>query len=137
MRASEVRAAIITAIEGEALDTKAGPGDRIRVLRQAREPDQVTERVAMVRLLALGRDDANTCDAHWCVYQVSIYYAPSPDIDDRVAADAERLHDPLWSLQTIEADVMESQPGDVTIEEDVGRIASRRDVRVIYRRDQL
>lgn len=137
MRASEVRAAIITAIEAEALDTKAGPGDRIRVLRQAREPDQVTERVAMVRLLGLGRDDANTCDAHWCVYQVSIYYAPSPDIDDRVAADAERLHDPLWSLQTIDADVMVSEPGDVTIEEDAGRIASRRDVRVIYRRDQL
>jgi hypothetical protein len=137
MRASAVRAAIITAIEGEALDSKVGPGDKIKVLRQAREPESVTERIAMVRLLSLGRDDANTCDAHHATYQVSIFYAPSPDIDDRVASDAERLHDPLWSLHDINADVMVSEPGDVSIEEDVGRIVSRRDVRVIYRRNAL
>lgn len=137
MRLSEVRDAIITRITTTALDTKAGGGDKLTILRAAREPEQVTERCAMVRLLSTGRDDTNVCDAHFAVYQVVVFYKPSPDIDDRIAADSERLHDPLWTLPQIAADVLDSAPGDVFVEEAEGRIAARRDVRVIYRRDQL
>lgn len=137
MRLSAVRAAIIAAIKAPTLDSKSGAGDKLKVLTTAREPEQVTERCAMVRLLSMGRDDTNVCDAHYGAYQVVVFYAPSPDIDDRIAADMERLHDPLWSLHTIAADVLDSVPGEVFIEESEGRIAARRDVRVIYRRDQL
>lgn len=137
MRLSAVRAAIITRLESTPLDTKAGPGDAVKVLRSAREPQNVTERCAMVRLIQTGRDTTNTCDAHRARYQVAIYYQPSPDIDDRIAADAERHHDPLWTLHELESDVLEVQVGDAYVEESEGRIAARRDVDVIYRRDQL
>lgn len=137
MRLSAVRAAIITRHETTSLDTKAGPGDKLKVLRTAREPQTVTERCAMVRLISTGRDSTNTCDAHVGVYQCAIFYAPSPDIDDRISADAERMHDPLWTLHEVEADIIEVQVGDVFVEESEGRIAARRDVRVIYRLDQL
>ncbi len=134
MRASEVREAIITAVAGSTSDSKAGAGDQLRVLRTAREPETVQDRVFMVRLMSLSKDNTNTCDAHGAVYQIAVYYAPHPDVDDRIAADSERMHDPLWALSTIAADVMECQPGDVFVEEAEGRVVARRDVAVIYRR---
>jgi len=137
MRLRAVRAAIIQALESTTLDTKSGGGDKLVVLKTAREPERVTERTAMVRLLSCGRDDTNTCDAHFAVYQVSEFFSPSDDIDDRIADDQERQHDPLWTLQTIAPDILSSEPGDVFVQEDQGRIVARRDIRVIYRRDQL
>lgn len=137
MRASAVRTAIIDAIEAEPLDHKARAGDVIRVLRSAREPESVTERTAMVRLLS-GPDktEHNTCDAFEVVYQVSLFYAPSADIDDRIAADGERLYQPLFNLHTdASGDIMNAQPGPQTISEDAGLVVSRRDVAVLFRLD--
>lgn len=137
MRLSAVRAAIITRLKETVLDGKAGAGDRMKVLLQAQEPDTVADRTSMVRLISTGRDSTNTCDAHRARYQVVSFYAPNPDIDDRIAADAERLHDPLWRLSELEPDIQEVSLGDVFVEEAEGRIAARRDVDVIYRRDRL
>lgn len=137
MRASAVRTAIINALEGQTLDTKARAGDELRVLRTAREPESVTERCAMVRLIqGPDKDDANTCDAFEVVYQVSVFYAPSDDIDDRIAADAEQLYVPIWNLHTdASGDVLEAAPGPLAVEENAGLVVARRDVRVLYRLD--
>lgn len=137
MRASAVRDAIIDAIEAATLDTKARGSDVIRVLRHAREPESVAERVAMVRLIGLPtKDDANTCDAFTVTYQVSVFYAPSDDIDDRIASDAERLFAPVWNLHThVSGDIIEVSPGDGVVEENAGLVVARRDVRVLYRLD--
>lgn len=136
MRASAVRSEIIDAIEAETLDTKARAGDVVRVLRTAREPESVTERCAMVRLIqGPDRSDTNTCDAWAVTYQVSVFYAPSDDIDDRIAQDAERLAIPLESLHTAHSDVMTSDVGPLAVEENGGLVVARRDVRVLYRLD--
>lgn len=137
MLLSAVRAAIITRIESTSLPRKSGPGDKGKVLRSAREPDIVQDRTFMVRLLSMGRDETNTCDAHFGTYQVTEFFAPSPDVEDRIADDSEVLHDPLETLHRLEPDVLAVTVGDVFVEEDQGRIAARRDVRVIYRRDQM
>lgn len=136
MRASAVRAAIINALEGATLDTKARAGDVLRVLRTAREPESVTERVAMVRLIqGPDKDESNTCDAFAVTYQVSVFYAPSDDIDDRIAADAEQLYAPIWNLHTTASDVLDTMPGPLAVEENAGLVVARRDVRVLFRLD--
>lgn len=134
MRCSSVRAAIGTAVSTATADRKPGAGAGLRMLKDAVEPDSAQEGVFMVRLMSWGRDDTNTCDAFWVVYQLVRFYTPSDDVDDRIASDSERIHDPLWSLSTIAADVLECQPGDVFVEEALGRITARQDVRTIYRR---
>ena len=136
MRASAVRDAIIDVIEAAALDTKARAGDVIRVLRTAREPEAVTERCAMVRLIS-GPDKSahNTCDAFEVTYQVSIFYQPSDDIEDRIASDVERLYADLYSLHTANSDILDCRPGTLAVSEDVGMVAARRDVWVLYRLD--
>lgn len=137
MRASAVRDAIIDAIEAATLDTKARSGDVIRVLRTAREPESVAERVAMVRLIqGPDKDEANTCDAFSVTYQVSIFYAPSDDIDDRIAADSERLYLPLWRLHTdASGDILDATLGPLAVEENAGLVVARRDVQILFRLD--
>ena len=137
MRLSAVRAAIIARLESTALDTKAGPGDKPKVNRAARAGQAMPGRRPQVQLISCGRDSTNTCDAHRARYQIVIPYEPSPDIDDRIAADAERHPDPLWTLHEAEADILDVQVGDVFVESNDVSIAARRDVDVIYRRDQL
>lgn len=137
MRASAVRDAIIDAIEAATLDTKARGSDVIRVLRHAREPESVAERVAMVRLIqGPDKDEANTCDAFSVTYQVSIFYAPSDDIDDRIAADSERLYLPLWRLHTnASGDIIDATLGPLAVEENAGLVVARRDVQILFRLD--
>ena len=137
MRASAVRDAIIDAIEAATLDTKARGSDVIRVLRHAREPESVAERVAMVRLIqGPDKDEANTCDAFSVTYQVSIFYAPSDDIDDRIAADSERLYLPLWRLHTnASGDILDATLGPLAVEENAGLVVARRDVQILFRLD--
>lgn len=137
MRASAVRDAIIDTIEAATLDTKARGSDVIRVLRHAREPESVAERVAMVRLIqGPDKDEANTCDAFSVTYQVSIFYAPSDDIDDRIAADSERLYLPLWRLHTdASGDILDATLGPLAVEENAGLVVARRDVQILFRLD--
>lgn len=134
MRCKLARAAIGTAVETATADRKPGAGTGLRMLDDAIEPSEAQEGVFLVRLMSWGRDTANSCDAFWVVYQLVRYYAPSPNVDDRIADDSERIHDPLWRLADLQADIIESQPGDVFIEESPGRFAARQDVRIIYRR---
>lgn len=137
MRAASVRAAIISAIEGCELDTKASRRDVFAVLSAAREPEQVRERVAMVRLLS-GPDktDSNTCDAFVVTYQIVRYYAPSDDIEDRMAADTERLYLALSAARLIaaEPDIMDVTLGPTSVDEGA-LIAARQDVTVLFRLD--
>ena len=138
MRASAVRAAIIAALEEAVLDTKAGRGDVFNVLRTAREPDAVSERVAQVRLLSgPDKSDHNTCDLFVVTYQVSRYYSPSGDIEDRIAADNERLYLPLAASALIarEPDIMDASASGTTVDENAGLIAARQDVTILFRLD--
>lgn len=135
MLASAVREAIISALKALTLAGRAGPGDKLTVLRVATEPDSVTERCAMVRLLGCGRDEATTC-ARFVVYQVVIFYPPSPDVDNRIADDSLVVDDAMWGLQQAEPDISSVEVTDTAVSEDAGRIATRRDLRVIYLHDE-
>lgn len=131
MLASEVRDAAIAQILAVTLDSKVGPGDRFNIYRGAKEPEQAPERTAMVKLLSTGRDPTNTC-ARFVLHQVVVFYAPSPDIDDRIADDNLRLDDALWTLHTADADITAVEVSDSTVSDGDTLMATRRDVRVVY-----
>ncbi len=132
-RASDVRQAVIDAIEGATVDTKASSTDVFRVLRQTREPTSVQERVFMVRLIqGPDKTEENTCDAFVVTYQVVGFYSTSKDVEDRIASDNERLYHPLWNL-TSTTGIENSTVGPTYIEEGDNMIAARRDVAILYR----
>ena len=134
MQPSDVREAIITELTAVVLSGMAGAGDKLVVLRVALEPESVTERAAMVKLLGCGRDDTSTC-ARFALYQVVTFHPPSPDIDNRISDDGLIIDDALWTLAEAAADITSVELTDMAVSEDVGRITTRRDVRVIYRHE--
>lgn len=133
MQPSQIRTSMATTIKAVVL-TKHGPGDRFVVLAAAREPEQVIGRAVMIKLIGGGQDEANTC-ARFVTYQVVVFYEPSDDIDNRIADDSRLLDDGLWTLQTAHADITEVAVSDFAVSEDAGRIATRRDVRVVYQHE--
>ena len=138
MRASAVRAAIIAAVLAATSDSKAGAADKLRCYKGAVEPDATQDRVFTVRLIAGPmKDDSNTCDAFVATYQVSVFHAAAGDIDDRIAAENERIERALRSSALIadEADIMDAQLGNPSVEESASQLVSRRDVTVLYRLD--
>lgn len=132
MDASACREAVIDKLEAVVLTGPAAPGDKLVVLRVALEPESVTERCGMVKLLACGRDETSTC-ARFVVYQVVTFHPPSPDIDNRIADDSLVVDDALWTLAT--GDITSVEVGDTAVSEDAGKISTRRDVRVVYQHD--
>lgn len=134
MQPSEVREAIITTLRGVTLTGRSAPANRLIVLRSALEPESVTEWCAMVRLLACGRDDTSTC-ARFAAYQVVTYHPPAPDIDNHIADGSLEIDDALWGLHTADPDITSVEVSDMAVSEDIGRITTRRDVRVIYQHD--
>lgn len=129
MEASDCREAVIDKLEAIELSGPVSPGDKLVVLRVALEPESVTERCAMVKMLGSGRDDTNTC-ARFVTYQVVTFHPPSPDIDNRIADDSLLVDDALWTLPVGEISSVEI--GDTSVSEDAGKISTRRDVRVVY-----
>lgn len=135
MRASEVRAAIVTAIEAITPDGQAGGRDALKhVDMQGREvhgaPDRLF-RVAMARIPR--RADLATMDAFISEHTIEVFYTAAPGVDDRVAGDCERIVDALLTLHSTASDIMrvDIEPGSVA--EDDSLVVARIDVATLYR----
>ena len=136
MRASEVRAAIADAVTTATSEGRARPGDAFVWLRQPQEPESVTSRCFMVKLLGgPTKSELNTCDLFDVVYQVVLFYPAAKDIVDRVAGDLEHQYRPLWNMHQDHDDMESSEPGQPVIDEAAGLIVARIDVAVSYRLD--
>ena len=136
MRASEVRAALIAAVQGATVDTRARGSDVMTVHRHPTPPESVSSRTCMVSLISgPTKSELDTCDLFDVTYQVSAYYPAGPDTEDRAASDAERLYKPLWRLHEGYAGMVSSEPGAPAVEESLGMLTVRIDVAVTYRLD--
>ena len=135
MRASAVRAAIVTAIEAITPDTQAGGRDALthvdtggRALQGA--PDRVF-RVTMSRIPR--RADLATLDAYVAEHTIEVFYTAAPGVDDRLSQDCEKIVDALIALHLVDGDIMRTdiEPGSVT--EDESMMVARIDVSTLYR----
>lgn len=134
MQPAEVREAIIATLKAVTLTSRSAPVNKLVVLRAALEPESVTEWCAMVKLLACGRDETSTC-ARFVTYQVVTFHPPSPDVDNHIADGGLVVDDALWELHTANPDITSVEVTDMAVSEEVGRITTRRDCRVIYQHE--
>lgn len=135
-RAKTIRANIISAIEAATLDTRVGVFDRFKHLALARRPESARERSFRCNLSSSpARDTLQTQDAYVVEYQVEIYYALAPDIEERVADDFERFWWALETLQSRNASINICEPNAFGIEETPSMYVARLTVVVRYRLD--
>jgi len=136
MRSTEVRAAIIAALQATLVGSRSRGSDVLAIHRHPSPPESVPSRTAMVSLLsAPTKSEHDTCDLFDVTYQVTVYYPAGPDTEDRIAADAEQLYKPLWRLHEELAGMVSSEPGSPSVEESLGMLTLRLDVAVQYRLD--
>ena len=120
MRASDVRAAVISRIEGATVDAKASSGDVFRhVDIGAREVRGGKDRLFHVALSTIPARSRTlfTTDLYTAEWMVSIFYADTPgDMYDRIAKDAERVMRQLDGLSGAHTDIAKTDllPGNVT-----------------------
>jgi hypothetical protein len=134
MRASEIRALIISTIEACTLDYKAAGADKFNVYRRALEPESVQSRTAMVKLLSPPtKDESNTCDLFTVTFQIIRFYPAGDTTEDRAADDTERLYAPLWRLHEQDADLESSELGAPSIEDVESMLIVRQDITCLYR----
>ncbi len=140
MRASEVRRAIIAAVEAIQPDHRATPADVFRHvdLGQITAGVSLPDRSFYVALESPPRDMADMTDNLFQVgYSVQVFYAASPTIDDRIGADVEKL---IWALPQIPAghnEVASASVLSTSVGEDEGGIDVVVLVEVTYRLDDL
>ena len=120
MRASDVRTAIISRIEGASVDAKASSGDVFRHVdvgaREVRGGKDRLFHVALSTIPARSRMLITT-DLYTAEWMVSIFYADMPgNMYDRIAEDAERIMRQLDGLSGAYTDIAKTDllPGNVT-----------------------
>ena len=142
MRTSEVKTALVNAIEAITPDAKASARDVFRHVdhagrygltasNQGRLPDRVFH-VALASVPE--RADLLTTDAFSATYDLAIYYtAGQAQIEDRIGADAERIQWALATVHTTAADLfnVDVSPGPVDEFEQI--IEARLTARCTYR----
>lgn len=134
MRCSAVRTAIETAIEAITPDVPAHLPFRLLDAR-GREVGQVTERVFTVELGAVPRRDVAmmSTDAWVANYDLVVYYAPGNDVEDRMAADFERIETELLSLHEQDDDIYVSLVNPGVVQRLDGVLAASVNVDITYR----
>jgi hypothetical protein len=134
MRASEIRALIISTIEASVLDYKSAGADKFNVYRRAQEPESVQSRTVMVKLLTPPtKDEVDTCDLFTVTYQIVRFYPASDTTEDRVSDDTERLYTPLWRLHEQAEDLQNSELGAPSMEDVDSMLIVRQDITCLYR----
>lgn len=105
MRASAVKAAIVTAIEGITVDSNVGGESFNHVDLGGRDPGAVSERTFEVELVGVSPSIMITESAQIVSFAVTVYYATYPLVEDRIADDAERLIKALTRLHDQDGDI--------------------------------
>ena len=117
MRSSGVSSAIVSVVEGASVDATAGGRDKfVHVDTGGRELEQAPDRVFRATLTQPPRrTNYLTLDAYVVEYTVDLYYTPTKQVEDRIAADCEQVSYDLATLNQQAADLMvaEVQAGSV------------------------
>lgn len=137
MRASAVRTAIIATVTAIAPDTSAAEGDRfVHMATHARDPDAAPSRAFRIELVTQPQRADLTTDDAWIVeHRLTIYQPHSPDIEDRIALDAELVDIALERLHEDYADVNNCTCEPAGVDELAQLVASRFSVVTLYRQD--
>ncbi len=98
MRASAVKAAIVSAIESITPDSNVGGESFVAVEMGGRDPGVISERAFEVELTGVMPSILITESAQVVTFTLTIYYASYPDVEDRIADDAERVVKKLTRL---------------------------------------
>lgn len=103
MRASEVRAAVISAIQSITVDDRAGLSDRYVCLDQPRDPEVAQDRAFRVSLqVQPSRDpESNTCDGMIGTWTLSVFHPWTAEVEDRIAEDGERIDKALSDIALV------------------------------------
>ena len=105
MRETAVHAALVAAIEGATLDTDVG-GEEFRHIDQGGAHGGVlTEWSFLLRWMGTVELPTNNQRTPEATYELEIFYAQSPYVARRMAADAERIGGALWGLHTSQPDI--------------------------------
>ena len=117
MRISEVKSAIVTAIESITVDASASPRDTfVHVDTGGRDLERAPDRVFRVWLsMVPTRGDFITLDSYLSTFSLAVYYVPSPGVEDRIGEDAERITDKVLSLHQTNGSIYRAdiEPGSV------------------------
>jgi len=103
MRSSDVRSAMVTAIENITPDTQASHRDKFRELRQGyREKRVSTDRFFAIKLNTVpARAEAMiTTDLYQAGWDLTVFYSdiPGQEVEDRICHDFERISQKLEGL---------------------------------------
>lgn len=106
MRASEVRAAIIRAMQAVSGDARAGLNDRYVCLEQPRDPDVAQDRSfrVSIQVQPVRDPESNTCDAMIATWTLSVFHPWTAEVEDRIAEDGERIDKALSDLALVAID---------------------------------
>ena len=137
MRASEVKTAIITALEAIAPDSNAGGEAFVHVDLGGRDPSAITERAFLCDLTGVSRGQFITLDCQLVTYQVIVFFKTYPGVEDRIADDSERiiqalntLHEQNQDLYAVEFDAVDIDPSRIMD----GMLEASLEVTATYRR---
>lgn len=138
MRASEARAHIATAVMAATLDTRAGVADRMVEIKVAQDPSSAAERSFRITCTTPPhRGTLTTCDAYVVDFELVVFYPWSPEVEDRVCDDAERIEEALAdeALVALDADFVRAEVVPSGIATSAHLVTVRWSLVVYYRQD--
>ncbi len=137
MRASAVKTAIVSALESIVVDSNVGGEAFTYVDLGGRDPGALTERAFEVELTGVAPSILITETAQIVSFVVTIYYASYPQVEDRIADDAERVVQKLNRLYEDDADIFKTDFDEVGVSQSGimdGMLEASVPVAVTYRR---
>ncbi len=105
MRASAVKASIVTALEAISLDSNVGGEAFNHVDLGGRDPGAISERAFEVELVGVSPSILITETAQIVTFAITVYYAAYPLVEDRIADDSERIVKALTRLHEQDGDI--------------------------------
>jgi len=138
VRASEVRAKIVAAVEGATVDDKASASDVFTHLEVGtREIRAGRDRLFVVAVASvpLKANQLFPTDNYLGTWDVTVMYADSPQIEDRICKDVERMSRALEPLPSQNADINTLSLVGGPISEFEGRVTATIGVEISYRLD--
>jgi hypothetical protein len=136
-RARTIREDVATALATATLDRRVGVNDRLLWIKTSRRPESAPERAFRLVTSAPGSRDPRvmTADLFRLELMVELYYANGPDTEDRIQDDFERVWWLLETLHTVNAEIQQSDPAPLGVEETTNNTIARISLIILYRLD--
>lgn len=138
MRASEVRAELISQLESITPDSAVGGRDRLRhVELRGREPERPSSRSFALELGRVRPSRTMGDDLPTVGYDLQVFYPPSEAVEDRMAEDAERIEDALYQAPLTKTDIAQVSLASGDVQRLDGLLVMPWVIDVTYRRDSF